>query len=178
MSPKNNIDSQFFEKPTSRFQLRELARLTRLSTTAVKARLKQLLEEKIIKIEREKHYTFYKSNWNAPEYKWAKKFYNIKQILDSGLLEHLDEKLNYPEVVVLFGSAAKGEDAEKSDVDIFALVTVKREPMIETYVKKISRPIRILIMNKAEFKLAKKKNLELINNILNGIILKGYLEVL
>lgn len=178
MLPKNNIDSQFFEKPTSRFQLRELARLTKLSTTAVKAALERLLEEKIIKTEKDKHYVFYKANWDASEYKWAKKFYNVKKILASGLLEHLEETLNYPEAIVLFGSAAKGEDAERSDIDIFALVTVKREPMIETYVKKISRPIRILVMDKAEFKLAKKKNPELINNILNGIILKGYLEAL
>lgn len=166
------------EKPTSRFQLRELARLTKLSTTAVKARLERLLEKKIIKLETEKKYIFYKANWNAPEYKWTKKFHNVRSILEAGLVEHLDGQLGYPDAIVLFGSAAKGEDAEKSDLDIFVLTTVKKEPMLELYIRKIKRPIRLLVMNKAEFATAKKKNPELINNILNGIILKGYLEVL
>jgi hypothetical protein len=34
------------------------------------------------------------------------------------------------------------------------------------------------LFNKAEFEIAKKKNKELINNVINGVILKGYLEVL
>jgi predicted nucleotidyltransferase len=178
MLPKNNIDLQFFEKPTSRFQLRELARLTKLSTTAVKAALGRLLEEKIIKIEKEKHYVFYRANWDASDYKWAKKFYNVQKILASGLLEHLDEKLNYPEAIILFGSAAKGEDAERSDIDIFVLSVNKKEVDLKVFEKKLGKPIILQIFNKEDVEIAKKKNKEFLNSIVNGIVLKGYLELL
>ena len=178
MSYKNNILTQFLEKPTSRFQLRELARLTKLSTTAVKARLNQLLTDGVIKIEREKKYTFYKANWDAPEYKWTKKFYNIQKILESGLLNYLGQELNYPEAIVLFGSAAKGEDAERSDIDLFVFSANKKELNLKEFEKKLGKPIILQLFNKAEFEIAKKKNKELINNVINGVILKGYLEVL
>jgi predicted nucleotidyltransferase len=178
MSYKNNILMQFLEKPTSRFQLRELARLTKLSTTAVKSALKKLLEENIIKTEKEKHYVFYKVNWDALEYKWAKKFYSINKIFASGLIKYLDEQLNYPEAIVLFGSAARGEDAERSDIDLFVFSVNKKELNLKEFEKKLGKPIMLQLFNKAEFEIAKKKNKELINNVINGVILKGYLEVL
>src|SRR3989344_2555725 len=176
MSHKNNILAQLLEKPTTRFQLRELARLTKLSTTAVKYAIKNLLKENIIKTEKEKKYLFYKANWDAQEYKWTKKFYNIQKILESGLLNYLDQELNYPEAIVLFGSAAKGEDAERSDIDLFVFSANKKELDLKMFERKLGKPIILQLFNKTELEIAKKKNKELINNIINGIMLKGYLE--
>jgi len=175
---KNNVMQQFMDKPTSRFQLRELARLTHLSTTGVKAALKRLLAEKIIKTEREKSYLFYKANFDAQEYKWTKKFYNIARIVSSGLLKYVDEELNRPEAITLFGSAARGEDAEKSDIDIFVLSENKKELHLKQFEKKLGKPIALQIFNREEFETAKRKNKEFINNIVNGILLKGHIQIL
>ena len=175
---KNNVMQQFMDKPTSRFQLRELARLTHLSTTGVKAALKRLLAEKIIKTEREKSYLFYKANFDAQEYKWTKKFYNIARIISSGLLKYLDEELNRPEAIVLFGSAARGEDAEKSDIDIFVLSENKKYLNLKQFEKKLCKPLVLQIFNREEFETAKRKNKEFINNIVNGILLKGHIQIL
>ena len=166
------------DKPASRFQLRELARCTHLSTTGVKAALKRLLAEKIIKTEREKSYLFYRTNFDTQEYKWTKKFYNIARIISSGLLKYLDEELNRPEAIVLFGSAARGEDAEKSDIDIFVLSENKKYLNLKQFEKKLCKPLVLQIFNREEFETAKRKNKEFINNILNGILLKGYIQIL
>ena len=175
---KNNVLRQFLDKPTGRFQLRELARLTHLSTTGVKAALRRLLTEKVIKTEREKSYLFYKANFDAQEYKWTKKFYNIAHIVSSGLLKYLDEELGRPEAIMLFGSAARGEDAEKSDMDIFVLSENKKELNLKQFGKKLGKPIKLQIFSREEFEIAKRKNKEFINNIVNGILLKGHIQIL
>lgn len=167
----------FLKEPNRKFQLRELSRLTGLSTTAVKSSLIELSKEKLIIRKEEKKYIFFAPNKDSDEYKLVKKFFTVFYIKDSGLLDFLESELNYPEAIVLFGSASKGEDMEKSDIDIFVLTETKRELIMKEFEKKIGKPIRVLLMNKHEFMKAKSKNPELINNIANGMILKGYLEV-
>ncbi len=179
MLQKNNtILKIFLESPTSRFQLRELSRESKLSTTAVKSALKNLLSTDIIKTEREKKYLFYRASSENEKFKLFKKFYTIKSIIESDLLKFIDKEFYYPEAVILFGSAARGEDIKRSDIDIFILTTKKKEVSVEKFEKKLKKPLKLLIMDKKEFEIAKKRNPELINSIANGIALKGHLELL
>lgn len=72
---------------------------------------------------------------------------------------------------MLFGSYLRGEDIEDSDIDIF--VEAKKQNInLSIFEKKLKRKIQILFNEK--FNTYSK---ELKNNITNGIILKGYLEV-
>jgi len=178
---QNNNSSKvlkyFFEEPNKKFQLRELSRITKLSTTAVKLALLELLKQKLILKITEKKYQFYEANKEDANYKLLKKFYNIRLLKESGFIDFLDKEFNYPEAVVLFGSASRGEDVENSDFDIFVLSLNKKELNLEHFEKKLNKSIKIFLMNRNDFELAKKKNPELINNIINGIIIKGYLEV-
>ena len=73
--------------------------------------------------------------------------------------------------IVLFGSAARGEDTENSDLDIFiqaAAVDLK----LGEYEKLLKRKISILLDHNL-----KEMSKELLNNIINGEILYGYLKV-
>jgi len=168
----------FFESPTERFQLRELSRTSGLSTTGVKSALLELLDSKLIVKTREKKYEFYEANRNDENYKLYKKFFNVKLLYDSGVLDYLEKELNHPEAMFLFGSASKGEDAETSDIDVFVLASVKKEPNLEWYDRKLKRDIKLVIMTDEDLERAKEKNPELVNNIVNGIGLRGFLEVL
>jgi len=178
---KNNTNKVlriFFESPLKKFQLRELARLSGISTTGVKLALSELLTNKIIIKKREKRYEFYEANRGDEIYKIFKKFFDIKILFDIGVVDHLEVEFNHPEAIILFGSASRGEDVEKSDIDIFVFTPVKRTLNLKKFNEKLNREIRLIVMNKEEFLEAKKKNPELINNIINGIALKGFLEVL
>lgn len=168
----------FFEQPTRAFQLRELARVSKLSTTAVKSALLDLIKENLITKRTVKKYHFYEANRGDKNYKFFKKFHNLELLKNSGLIKYIEKKLNYPEAIVLFGSAARGEDVERSDIDLFILTTVKKELSLDKFEKKLKRPIKTIIMDKKDFDLAKKKNPELINNVINGLVVSGYLSVL
>lgn len=181
MFQKNNtvrILNLFLKEPNRKFQLRELSRLTELSTTAVKSSLVELSKERLIAQKREKKYVFFESNRNKDEYKLIKKFFSVISLKESGLLDFLDSELNHPEAIILFGSAARGEDTEKSDIDIFVLTEKKKEVILKDFEKKLKKSIKVLLLSGSEFNEAKNKNPELINNIANGMILKGYLEVI
>jgi len=106
-----------------------------------------------------------------------KKAYNVDQLYGSGLIAYLLEELAYP-TIVLFGSYAKGENHESSDIDIFVLADEKKHPDLTKYEKALGAKIQLFLHTREEFTQLKKTNKELINNVLNGIRLEGYLEVL
>ena len=77
-----------------------------------------------------------------------------------------------PNVIVLFGSYRKGEDTEESDIDLF-LECPGEEISLGRFEKKLKRKVQLHF--KTNFNDYPK---ELKNNISNGIVLDGYLEVL
>lgn len=177
---KNNISKIlqiFLDKPSKEFHLREIARMTNLSTTAVRNTMNILVKEKLITKRRQGIYDMFKANRESEDFREIKKFYTIRKLKDTGLISFIDKVFNYPEVIILFGSASKGEDIEKSDVDLFIL-GVKKEISLEEHEKKMNRKIKLLIMDREDFERAKRKNPELINNLVNGIIIKGYMKVI
>ena len=112
------------------------------------------------------------SNIQKPSILWQledKIIYNITSILESDVITYIEEKL-MPKSIVLFGSYARGEDIENSDIDLF--VECKKEELdLEKFEKKLSRGIELHFNDK--FTLYPK---ELKNNIINGIVLSGFLE--
>ena len=76
-----------------------------------------------------------------------------------------------PDVIILFGSASKGEDIMESDIDLF-LISRERELDILDFETKLKRNISLLFSEN----FGELSN-ELKNNIINGVILKGYLKV-
>jgi len=174
---KNNVLSLFLENPTTEFYLRELAKRAKCSTTAVHSSATELIKDGVVLQQRKGVYRVFKANRLAEAFRNLKRFYTADKLLSSGLIDHLETLFHHPEAVVLFGSAAKGEDTEKSDLDIFVLAS-PRDVDMDAYESKLGKSIRLLVFDNAMLERAKKKNPELVNNILNGLILRGYLKVL
>ena len=165
----------FFEDPTPKgigFQLREISRKAKLAPTSVKRYLNELEKEKLIikKKHRIHNYPIYYANRENEYFRFLKKIDIIQCIKESGLLDYL-ENVCMPDVIILFGSASKGEDIKDSDIDLFLLCKEKKLDL-EKYEKKFKRKINIFFEGNF-IKLSK----ELKNNVINGVILKGYLKV-
>ena len=93
------------------------------------------------------------------------------------MIEFIDEYFHNPKSIVLFGSFRKGEDISNSDIDIAVenddfkkyKTTSLRE--LSKFEKVIGRNIQIHLFNR------KNVDINLFNNITNGIVLSGFLEV-
>ena len=165
----------FFDNPNPHgtgFQLRQISRIVKLTPKSVARYLDELAKEDlIIKSKHAAHgYPAYWANRANQYFLFLKKIDNILKIKESGLLEFLENKL-MPDAIILFGSAAKGEDLKESDIDLFVLAEEKKLDL-QKYEKLLGRKINIL----AEDSFSKLSK-ELRNNIINGIILYGYLKV-
>ncbi|MEW6653511.1 MAG: nucleotidyltransferase domain-containing protein, partial [Bacteroidota bacterium] len=105
-------------------------------------------------------------------YLLEKKLYNIKTLYESGMVEYLRKELSNP-AIVLFGSYAKGEDTEKSDIDLYIETPSNRKVNLEKFKKLLHREIQVF-----QHKSIKDiSNPHLANNIINGITLNNYIEV-
>ncbi len=163
----------FFQEPARRHYLLDLSRTIKLAHTSVKKNLIKLVKEGLIQETMEKRgsrkFPVYTANTNNPEFKKYKEIYNLQRIQESGLIECLEEKLT-PKSIVLFGSYQRGEDLGDSDIDLYLECKEERIGLKE-YEKKLKRKIQLHF--KEDFI---KYPSELKNNIINGIVLKGFLE--
>ena len=161
----------FFDDPSPKgigFQLREISRKVKIAPTSVKKYLNELEKEGFI--TKTKHrifdYPIYSANRDSGEFKFYKKIDMLISIKMSNLLDYLYEEC-MPDVIILFGSAARGEDLKDSDVDLF-LLCKERKLNLQKFENELKRKINIFFAEDFE-----KLSLELKNNILNGIALKG-----
>ncbi len=163
----------FFINPTKPHYLIDISRKIQLAHTSVKRDLDNLVNLGIITESIEKRgkrkFPVYKSNLNSKLFKKYKIMYNFNSILESKIAEFIWEKLA-PKSIVLFGSYSRGEDIEDSDIDIF--VECKKDNMdLKSFEKKLGRKIE-LHFNESFRSYSK----ELKNNIINGIVISGFLE--
>ncbi len=172
-SPTLKVAGVFFREPTQEHYLKEISKKAKLAHTSVKTHLKKLENEAIIKklIQKKgsRNFPVYKANINGGTYKKSKRHHNLHSPSFYGLLNYLGNKL-MPKAIVLFGSYSRGEDTEESDIDIFVECS-KEEIDLKQYEKDLNRKIQ-LHFNK-NFKALPN---ELKNNIINGVVLWGYLE--
>ena len=160
----------FLDSPTDSFRLREIARLTNISPPSVMNYLKELENEGLINRQIKRTIPFYMASRDNPEFILYKKIGIVFELNKSGLIDYLWDKLA-PKSIVLYGSFAKGESIENSDVDLFIL---GKEKIVDVanFEKKLNKKVHLLFKE-----YLKEIPDELKNNILNGIILKGYIKV-
>lgn len=175
METKISILKPFFENPNEEFQIRELSRLLDINHTTIRQYLLNLVKEGLIEVKKGKPYDFFKANINK-KFLNLKLFFNLEKLRESNLIEQIERDYDYP-TVILFGSYASATDDAKSDIDLFVLTEVKKDKDYSKFEGKLNRKITIHLFSKNKFNSTRKKNMELLNNIINGITLSGKLEV-
>jgi len=163
----------FFLNPSKEHYLLEISRKIKIAHTSVKKYLNYFVDLGIVleKIEKKgkRKFPVYKANINDNNFKRYKLGYNFTSLFESGIVDFLHDGL-MPKTIVLFGSYRRGEDVEESDIDIF-LECKKVHIRVEKFEKKLGRKIQLHFQE--HFKAYPK---ELKNNIINGIVLRGFLE--
>jgi predicted nucleotidyltransferase len=169
---KQKIREYYFINPTSKLRVREIEKLLKLPLPSIIRYCKELKEEKILTTIKIGNVVFYTGDRASNNFLLEKKLFNIRSVYSSGLIEFLKSELSNP-VVILFGSYSKGEDIENSDIDLYIETLSKKEINLEKFEKILNRKIQIF----RHKKISEIKNINLSNNIINGIILNSYIEV-
>jgi predicted nucleotidyltransferase len=169
-SIKERIKIYFLLNPTSRLRIRQIERATKTALPSIIRYVKELQEEGILKKENISEISFYLADRSSKDYILEKKLFNIKSL--SELISFLVDKYHNSPMIV-FGSYSKGEDIEGSDIDIYIQSPKKENVNLEKFEKILQREIQIF-----KYKdINDIKNKNLINNIMNGITLNGFVEV-
>ena len=166
-STKEKVLEFFFRNPSKETHLRELSRLLKLSMPTIISVTDDLAKENLISKIKSGFITKVYANRESVSFIRKKRMYNFAMTFESGIIEHLLKTYNHPKLIILFGSYSRGDDIEKSDVDI-AVITKKKANLDTTqYEKLLGRNISIheIDLNDVseEFRL----------NLANGIVLEG-----
>ena len=174
---KAKVSEVLFRYPEKEFSLSDLAREAGVAKANLGGILKAFQEAGLISIEKLSKLWRIKADQTNWLYTRSKIVYNLNFIYQIGVVEFLVDYFKNPKAIILFGSFRKGEDLSNSDVDIAVesdevndyKITGLRE-MLE-YEKILGKKIQIHLFNRGNI------NINLFNNIANGIILWGFLEV-
>ena len=156
---QDKILELFYECPREKFTVRKIAKETKIPKSTVQKYLLGLKKNDLIT----------KENQANPSllFKTKKVNYFIEKIVESGLIEFLNEQLN-PSCIIIFGSIRKGDSIKESDIDIFIESSVKKELELKTYEKELKHKIELFVYNDIN-----KLQPNLFNNVINGIKLWG-----
>jgi len=182
---KVNLDSNepylkvmrwFFSFPERRIGLNDLIKEVSISKTTANKVINRLEKEGFL-IKEVIGKAWRISCNQKHEYNRTKKIcYNLEMVYESGIIKEIDKKYK-PKSMVLFGSYRKGDDNEKSDIDIAVEVVSDIELRIEEFEKLEEFGFRKNVKINAHIFSRKNINNNLFSNIANGIILDGFLEV-
>jgi len=167
----------FFSHPYEEVYLRELARKANVSVFSAKQAVDELVKEKVLLERKNGNMRYIRANMESLFFRQLKIAFSIKKIEESGLIPYLVGNIPAISSIVLFGSIAKGEDDENSDVDLLVIGQKKRMDLSK-FEKKMGREIKIIIMKWSEWREHVKKDKALYREIItNGIVLYGGMPV-
>jgi len=159
----------FLFSPNESFRLRQLSRISKISPPSVMNYLKKFEGEELIRSYKKDNIPYYKMNVDNLNLNVYKKIAALYELQNSGLIEYLWDKLA-SEAIILYGSYARGEFTEESDIDLFVIGKEKKID-IRDFEKKLGAELHIMFEENP-----KKIHENLKNNLCNGIVLKGYFK--
>ena len=153
--------------------LRGAAKLLDVTPTAVSNALPELEKDELIKVSRSKTMNLLSIELNRDNKRTIelKRAENLRMLYESGLADYFENELAGG-AIILFGSYSRGEDTSMSDMDIAVIERKDKLLKLEEYEKKLERKINVNFYNKW-----KDIHEHLKNNILNGILLQGSIEL-
>lgn len=166
----------FFSYPTKEISLNDLHTLVNISKSTAHKVASQLAQEEFLKIDKLGKIWRISCNQQHPYNTTRKIAYHLELIYESGIIEALLKNFQNPRSIILFGSYRKGDDLETSDIDV-AVETLDNE---EVKIFDIGKVPKLGYRQNVKVNILKftrnKIDLNLFANLVNGIVLYGFLE--
>lgn len=176
-SSRQRVMEVLFRFPEKEFSLSDLAKEAGVAKPHIGGILRQLEGLGYITITKLTKIWRIKANQQNMNFIKSKVVYNLNFVYQSGLVEFLNDYFNNPKAIVLFGSFRRGEDFSTSDIDIAIETNEANEYKtiglreLSDFEKDCGRKIQMHLFNR------KHVDEHVFNNIANGIVLFGFLEV-
>jgi predicted nucleotidyltransferase len=154
------------------FSVREIANNLNVSPTAISKNLNLLLNRNFVSIKKSEKINLFNVQLNRDNQEVIdlKRVENLRLIYLSGLIKFLEDK--FPSsTIILFGSYSRGEDVYDSDIDLAIFRGKEKKINLNKFEKYLEREININFYN------SWKIDVNLKNNLLNGIVLSGSVEL-
>ncbi len=172
LTAKEKVLFYLLSFPSQAFTLSQLTKKLKLHKNTTSAIVKELEEEKIVKIE------IIGRAWRiqATHISDKKIPYTLQLLYESNLISQIYNKIPGAKAIILFGSYRKGDDTQTSDIDIAIEIGKDQALKIETldtfktFGYRSDVPVNLHVFNR------KRINNNLFANIVNGIVLDGFLE--
>ena len=150
----------YFTNPNKKYYLRELERILNFSVGNIRRELIKLESTGLFLSENKGNLLYYYLNQSYPLFK------ELKSIIfkTSGvprMLHNFLEKFDDINQAFIYGSFAKGEEREDSDIDLLIIGEVNEDKLIEEIGKlerKLQREINYAIYEKEDFKKKKEES--------------------
>lgn len=147
----------FINQSRNEFSQKNIIISTKLARMTVKHWLEFLVKQNMLTTRKLGVNKLFKLNSSNSIVKQIKILNTLDQI--RYILVKLEEKYNFE--AYLYGSCARGEDEEESDVDILVIGTVNKSKIISEINRlsaKIKRKVKLNIFTKAEWSMASRKD--------------------
>lgn len=170
------IEQFFFDYPNKELGLNDLCTHLKISKTTANLNVKRLAKEEFLNLEILGKLWRISCNQKHSHNSTRKIPYHLQMIYESGIIEAVHKTIPNSKSIILFGSYRKGDDNEKSDIDLAVEVINNQEQkivelgIIPRLGYRLKVPVNIHIYSR------NKINLNLFANIANGIVLEGFLE--
>ena len=162
----------FFENPKQEIYLRELARRLEMNAATVMRITNFLVREGLLQKRVERNATYFKAIL-SPDFKELKKAYTVSKICGAGAIDLIKSKSVGLASILLYGSAARGEDDLSSDYD-FLIIASKCDVKASELSAKLDREASIQVHDAASWKRASKRNRAFYLDVIsNSIALYG-----
>ncbi len=159
----------FFEDCYRRINVREYAKIVEVSPPTSSKILNHCFNEGLLLKDGYRNYILFYANKESKDFIDLSRMYWRHKLGE--IISFLERELVNP-TIILFGSLSKAEAKDDSDIDL-AIFSHKRELNAEVFENKIKRKIQLFWFESTKA----VKNKDLLNNIINGYVLTGKIEI-
>lgn len=163
----------FLEHPYTAYYLRELARVLHMDPMTVKRSLDIFVADNLVLRTKEKNQILYKTHMENPAVRYLKISYNLSWLQKKRVSDFLIHHMNSVSSILLYGSYAKGENDDQSDIDFLVISLSKHSPTVELSTL-LKHDVNLFSFTPAEWSQQAKNNKAFyLEVILDGIVLYG-----
>lgn len=163
--------ARLFLEPEREFRLRELSKLTGISSGSVQHELKQLVDADLVVRSERGGLVIYRANPGCPVYEEVRGIVEKTAGIDELVRQALRPAASRIRHAFIYGSIAKGANRSRSDLDVMVVGSISFEEVVrllQPVEERIGREVSPRVFSEKEFGAKLKKGDRFITSVMRG----------